>query len=117
MSDQTKKEQIYSAHFYPFLSAAADKWMQRRIIPYSRCYSDAYAMFTETKQKATEDRQKRVELYIAVGMLAGTALCALGPVAGVLAAGSLAVLPRACLRRRDADLYHSGAARRLSRPA
>jgi hypothetical protein len=88
MSDKAKKETIYSNHFYPFLDGAASKWLGRRIVPYSRCYADAFSVFTETKKQAIEDRQKRMELYIAVGMLAGTALCGLGPVAGILSAGS-----------------------------
>jgi hypothetical protein len=81
----TPKEKIYS-EFYPFVDTNVDFWRGRRVIPYSRAYADAYAAYVDTRKKAEEDRARRMDLYLAVGMLAGVAACGLGPVAAMIAA-------------------------------
>src|SRR3712207_8060663 len=54
------------------------------LLPYTTLFRSA--MFTKTKDEALKDRDRRIELYISVGLLAGTAFCALAPVAGAIAA-------------------------------
>lgn len=88
----TEKERIYSS-FYPFVDTHVDFWRGRRVIPYSRAYADAYAAFVETRKAAEKDRARRMDLYLAVGMLAGAAICGLGPVAAAIG-GASATLKR-----------------------
>ena len=85
----TEKESI-NGDYYWRLDSAADQWRGNKVIPYSRAYADAYSVFKKTRDDAEKDAQARAELYIAVGMIVGAAVCGLGPVAGVLAAGQRA---------------------------
>ncbi|NBB84571.1 MAG: hypothetical protein GVY28_14360 [Alphaproteobacteria bacterium] len=85
----TEKESINAAHHWRLDDAVA-YWRANKVIPYSRAYADAYAVFKQTRDDAEKDAQARAELYIAVGLIVGTAVCSLGPIAGVLAAGQRA---------------------------
>lgn len=82
----TEKEVIFST-FHSLVDTHVGFWRGRRVIPYSRAYADAYAAYVDTRKEAEKDQGRRMELYLAVGMLVGAAACGLGPVAGAIAAG------------------------------
>lgn len=85
----TAKEQINAAYQWR-LENAYSNWRANKVIPYSRAYADAFKAYEKTRGDAEKAAQARAELYIAVGMIAGAAVCGLGPVAGVIASGQRA---------------------------
>lgn len=85
----TAKEQL-NADYHWRLDDAYSNWRANKVIPYSRAYADAFKAYEKARGEAEKAAAARAELYITVGMIAGAAVCGLGPVAGVIASGQRA---------------------------
>ncbi|WP_420334149.1 hypothetical protein [Roseibium sp.] len=72
------------------LERARDAWINRRVLPYVRCYGTAYAWFTHVlDKKKKKDALKHatyVEIFTAVALVVGPTVLGAAPIAAALAA-------------------------------
>ncbi|WP_281929133.1 hypothetical protein [Roseibium album] len=91
MPDLTERERRELAvnTFETDLERARDAWINRRVLPYVRCYGTAYAwhahVLEKMKKREANTHANYVEVFTAVALVVGPAVLGAAPIAAALA--------------------------------